>query len=113
MSEHPATKCDRGYAKGKCSWPACACGVERNQWPPAKAPAGVAVGASALQREAIIRAAVAAMPNCNPGVADDLIEGHAMHMEADDLVAVWQAAAGVLPDDVAPCRDAQQENDRG
>jgi hypothetical protein len=47
------------------------------------------------QREAIIRAAVAAMPNCNPGVADDLLEGHSMHIEADDLAAVWQAAAGV------------------
>lgn len=69
---------------------------------------GVAVRPQA-DREAIIRAAVAAMPNCNPGVADDLIQGHTMHTEADDILAIWQAASGVaLPDQpvtegAAPC----------
>lgn len=33
MREHPATLCKRGYARGKCSWPACACGVELGRWP--------------------------------------------------------------------------------
>jgi hypothetical protein len=78
---------------------------------------GVALPAEPQQREAIIRAAVAAMPNCNPGVADDLIEGHAIHMEADDLVAVWHAARGAGPrctcgpqDACSRCADEQMRS---
>lgn len=40
----------------------------------------------------IIRAAVAAMPHTNPGVADDLLGGFTMHTEAEDIVAIWRAA---------------------
>lgn len=44
--------------------------------------------------EQIIRAAVAAMPHTNPGVAEDLIQGFTMHTEAEDIVAIWRAASG-------------------
>lgn len=44
------------------------------------------------EREAIIRAAVAAMPHTDPLVADDLLEGYNMHTEADDILAIWRAA---------------------
>lgn len=53
------------------------------------------------ERAAIIRAAVAAMPHTNPLVADDLIEGHTMHTEADDIVAIWRAALAAQPTRVA------------
>ncbi len=45
------------------------------------------------EREAIIRAAVAAMPHTNPLVADDLLTGHTMHTEAEDVIAIWKAGA--------------------
>lgn len=48
--------------------------------------------------EQIIRAAVAAMPHTNPGVADDLIQGFTMHTEAEDIVAIWRAAQGASQD---------------
>ena len=41
--------------------------------------------------EQIIRAAVSAMPSTNPLVAEDLIGGHTMHTEAEDIVAIWRA----------------------
>lgn len=44
------------------------------------------------EREAILRAAVAAMPHTNPLVAEDLIGGHTMHTEAEDIIAIWRAA---------------------
>lgn len=40
----------------------------------------------------ILRAAAAAMPHTNPLVAEDLIEGHTMHTEAGDILAIWRAA---------------------
>lgn len=51
-------------------------------------------GTAPLSDEQIIRAAVAAMPHTNPGVADDLLGGFTMHTEAEDIVAIWKAAAG-------------------
>lgn len=59
-------------------------------------------------REAIIRAAVAAMPSTNPLVAEDLLAGHTMHTEADDIVAIWRAAqaAPELTDIEARARNA-------
>lgn len=48
------------------------------------------------EREAIIRAAVAAMPHTNPLVADDLLGGFTMHTEADDIVAIFQAGRASL-----------------
>lgn len=41
--------------------------------------------------EQIIRAAVSAMPSTNPLVAEDLIGGHTMHTEAEDIVVIWKA----------------------
>lgn len=48
------------------------------------------------EREAIIRAAVAAMPHTNPLVADDLLGGFTMHTEADDIVAIFMAGRASL-----------------
>lgn len=59
--------------------------------------AAVAAEAGQREREAIIRAAVAAMPATNPLIADDLIEGFTMHTEADDIVAIWEAARATQP----------------
>lgn len=47
-------------------------------------------------REAIIRAAVAAMPHIDPLVADDLLDGVTMRTEADDIVAIFQAGRASL-----------------
>ena len=44
-----------------------------------------------VDREAVIRAAVAAMPHTNPMVADDLLGGFTMHTEADDVIAIFEA----------------------
>jgi hypothetical protein len=44
----------------------------------------------------IIRLAVAAMPHTNPMVADDLLSGHTMHTEANDIVAIWRAAQSAI-----------------
>lgn len=57
------------------------------------APQSPRPGTAPLSDEQIIRAAVAAMPHTNPGVADDLLGGFTMHTEADDIVAIWKAAA--------------------
>ena len=48
---------------------------------------------SGLTDEQIIRAAVAAMPHAFPNLDDDLLDGFAVHIEAEDIVAVWKAAA--------------------
>lgn len=60
------------------------------------------------EREAIIRAAVAAMPHTNPMVADDLLGGFTMHTEADDIVAIFQAGRASLAASAAGC---QHESD--
>lgn len=44
------------------------------------------------EREAIIRAAIKAIPGINPLCAEDLLGGFTMCTEADDIVAIWQAA---------------------
>ena len=62
-----------------------------------------------MTREQILRAAVAAMPATNPLVADDLIEGHTMHTEADDIIAIWNAAIAAAPQ--APAEPAAQAVD--
>lgn len=70
------------------------------------------------EREAIIRAAVAAMPHTNHLVADDLLTGHTMHTEAEDVIAIWKAGAasrgqalsGVL-EDAARYRWLREGND--
>jgi len=59
------------------------------------APAHPPAAPQALSDEQIIRTAVAAMPHTNPGVADDLLDGFTMHTEAEDIVAIWKAAAGI------------------
>lgn len=61
--------------------------------------------APADEVERIIRSAVAAMPNTNPLVADDLIAGHTMHTEAEDIVAIWRAALSATQ----PAQAAQGE----
>ena len=61
--------------------------------------------APADEVERIIRSAVAAMPNTNPLVADDLIAGHTMHTEAEDIVAIWRAALSATQ----PAQAAQSE----
>lgn len=53
----------------------------------------------------MIRAAVAAMPHTNPGVADDLLSGDTMHTEADDVVAIF--CAGMRAAAPAPLTDEQ------
>lgn len=42
--------------------------------------------------EQIIRASVQAMPHTNPDIADDLLQGHAIHTEMADILAIWKAA---------------------
>ena len=72
---------------------------------PNPSPAPVPPGQEG-EREAIIRAAVAAMPYTNPLVADDLLEGHTMHTEADDIVAIWHAARAAPQPATADALDA-------
>lgn len=55
----------------------------------------------------MIRAAVAAMPHTNPGVADDLLSGDTMHTEADDVVAIFCAGMRAAAPD--PLTDAAPE----
>lgn len=55
----------------------------------------------------IIRAAVAAMPHTNPGVADDLLHGDTMHTEADDVVAIFCAGMRATKADAKPLTDEQ------
>lgn len=72
-------------------------------WPTQAPVAGLPLtGAAPLSDEQIIRTAVAAMPHTNPGVADDLLGGFTMHTEADDIVAIWKAAAGITTPTGAP-----------
>lgn len=69
---------------------------ERNRAALAAAPAqpvAEPTNGTLPEREAIIRAAVAAMPHTNPLVADDLLTGHTMHTEAEDVIAIWKAGA--------------------
>lgn len=44
------------------------------------------------ERERILKAAASAMPFVNPLIWEDWQEGYTVHTEADDIVAIWQAA---------------------
>lgn len=72
----------------------------------AAAPAAPVV--QPLTDEQIVRAAVAAMPATSPLVADDLLEGHTMHTEMEDIVAIWKAAGDTKAAPVVPQPAAQQ-----
>lgn len=49
------------------------------------------------ERERILKAAALVMPHANPLIWQDWWEGHAVHTEADDIVAIWKAAASPAP----------------
>lgn len=78
---------------------------------PSTTPQADSQPAAVMDREAVIRAAVAAMPHTNPMVADDLLGGFTMHTEADDVIAIFEAgrAARAPADSVtAPQQEAQE-----